>query len=186
MRKAVFGIVLASLALGGCYLSVNTALGPNVARARAKNAPVLIYAMGVPGEISVPGKARGAVPVFVQFLVTDKQPIEQISFALLAYSQRGNPVRDRKGKQLQMILTGPGTFDPDKLYEVNSFHSSPAGFPGSDVACVELRQMTVTYADGIQKNYTQPDLNVAIMPQLRHGCDDLGAVVYDRLTDNQD
>lgn len=177
MRTKVCGILLVSLALGGCYLSVDTALGPNVARARAEKAPVLIYAMGVPGEISVPGSSRSAVPVYVQFLVTDNRPIERIRFSLLAYSQRGDPVLDHQGNQMQMILIGPGTFDPDRLYEVNSFNSRPVGFPGGTVACVELHHMTVTYADGDKQSYAPPRLSSTLTPQLRRGCVDKGFVV---------
>ncbi|MGH8127047.1 MAG: hypothetical protein ACRETC_01590 [Gammaproteobacteria bacterium] len=171
------------LAFSGCHLSVNTALGPNVARARAQNAPVLIYAIGVPGQISVPGSTQTAAPVFVQFLVTGKRPIKQIRFALRAYSQRGQPVRNRNGSQLQMILIGPGVFNPDKLYEVNSFNSRPAGFPGGSVACVELRQMIVTYTAGDSRSFTLPRLDSVLTPQLRGGCGDRGPSVNDLLSD---
>ena len=180
--KKIALLPVVALALGGCYLSVNTALGPAVARARAQKAPVLIYAIGVPGQISVPRSSYTAVPVFVQFLVTGKRPIKQISFALRAYSQRGFPVRSRNGSQLQMILIGPGVFNPDKLYEVNSFNSQPAGFPGGSVACVELRQMTITYTGGDRKNFTLPGLDAVLTPQLRHGCSDQGVAVQDMLS----
>lgn len=184
MKKMMaLALPVVALAFAGCHLSVNTALGQNVARARAQNAPVLIYAMGVPGQISVPESNRTAVPVYVQFLVTGKRPIKRISFALRAYSQRGNPVRNRSGSQLQMILIGPGVFNPNKLYEVNSFNSSPAGFPGGSVACVELKQMTITYAAGDRKSFTLPRLNTVLTPQLRHGCGDLGPSVNYLLSD---
>jgi len=173
MRKLA-PLLAMTLALSGCYLSVDTALGPNLDRARVENAPVLIYAIGVPGEISVPGSTHSAVPVYVQFFVTGKRPIERIRFALLAYSRRGDPVLDHNGYQLQMILIGPGTFDPNRLYEVNSFESRPAGFPGGEVACVELRRMTVIYANGNEKAYTPPHLDIALTPQLRRGCTDKG------------
>lgn len=173
MKKTAL-LLAVTLTLSGCYLSVDTALGPNLQRARAENAPVLIYAIGVPGEISVPGSLRSAVPVYVQFFVTGKRAIQQIRFSLLAYSRRGDPVLDNNGNQMQMILIGPGTFDPDRLYEVNSFESRPAGFPGGAVACVELRHMTVTYSDGDKQAYAPPQLNIALMPQLRHGCVDKG------------
>lgn len=182
MKKMMF-LPVVVLVISGCHLSVNTALGPNVARARARNAPVLIYAIGVPGEISVPGSNRTAVPVYVQFLVTGKRPIKRIRFALRAYSQRGYPVRNRSGSQLQMILIGPGVFDPNKLYEVNSFNSRPAGFPGGSVACVELRQITIIYTAGDHKSFTLPRLDNVLTPQLRHGCGDRGPSVDNLLSD---
>ncbi|MGA7966203.1 MAG: hypothetical protein WCB49_09995 [Gammaproteobacteria bacterium] len=181
--KKVALLPAVALVLGGCYLSVNTALGPEVARARAQKAPVLIYAIGVPGQISIPGSAYTAVPVYVQFLVTGKRPIKQISFALRAYSQRGLAIRNRSGSQLQMILIGPGVFNPDKLYEVNSFNSRPAGFPDGSVACVELRQMTITYTAGDRKSFTLPRLDAVLTPQLRHGCGDSGPSVNNLLSD---
>ncbi len=186
MKGKLFGLILLSLGLGGCYLSVGDALGPHVGRARAEKAPILIYAMGVPGEISVPGSVDTAVPVYVQFLVTDKRPIQQLRFSLLAYSRRGDPVRDHRGDQLQMILIGPGTFDPNKLYEVNSFNSRPAGFPGGIVDCVELRNLTVTYANGEKKTYSRPQLNIALMPQIRRGCIDKGFAVDSRYITSRD
>jgi hypothetical protein len=181
MKNAL--LLIMTLGLGGCYLSVNTALGPSVARARAQHAPVLIYALGVPGQIAVPGVIGSAVPVYVQFLVTGTRPIARIRFVLRAYSQRGDAVHDRQGNQLQMILIGPGIFDPDKLYEVNSFHSRPAGFPGGGVACVELSRMTIIYANGDREKFILPRLKVTLMPQLQHECPDHGPAISDLFSD---
>ncbi len=182
MKNAL--LLIMTLGLGGCYLSVSAALGPNVAHARARHAPVLIYALGVPGQIAVPGIIGSAVPVYVQFLVTGTRPIARIRFALRAYSQRGYAVRDRQGNQLQMILIGPGIFDPNQLYEVNSFHSRPAGFPGGRVACVELSRITIIYADGDSEKFTMPHLDIALTPQLRHGCLDRGPLINDLLSNH--
>ena len=182
MRKVLYGLFLTTLGLGGCALSVNTALGPAVAHARAQHAPILIYAMGVPGQVLVPHSNRTAVPVYVQFLVTSDQPIARIRFMLLAYSQRGHPVRNQFGSRLAMILTGPGVFEPGKLYEVNSFHSQIRGFPGGSVACVELRRMTIIYVNGASREITVPHLDITLIPPLRHRCIDLGPSVDDMFT----
>jgi len=182
MKNAL--LLIMTLGLGGCYLSVNAALGPNVARARARHAPILIYALGVPGQIVVPGIIGSAVPVYIQFLVTGTRPIARIRFLLHAYSQRGDAILDHKGNPLQMVLIGPGIFHPNRLYEVNSFHSRPAGFPGGGVACVELSRMTIIYADGDSEKFTMPHLGVALTPQLQRVCPDRGPIVSDLLSNH--
>ncbi len=173
MNRVFALLFVAALGLGGCTLPVNTAIGTNIARARADGAPILVYAMGVPGQIAVSG-THTAVPVFIQFYVTGDRTIKQIRFSFSAYSPRGDPVRNDYGNQLHMTLIGPGDFDPGQLYEVNTFHSQPAGFPGGSVACVQLVHMTLTYADGQLEHFEQTALAKTLVPQLRRRCKDNG------------
>lgn len=164
------------LAFSACSIYESSSLGPELARAKAAGAPILIYAIGVPGEIPV-GEQRTAVPVYIQFLVTSEQPIKRIRFFFAAYSRRGHPVLNHQGQHLQMILIGPGQFAPGGNYEVNSFHSNPAGFPGGSVACVELRSMVLTYNDGQRQDFDRSSLVTTLVPPLRRDCRDKGPSV---------
>lgn len=175
MRKATV-LVAACLVLGGCAPTAHRVLGPELARARADGAPVLIYALGVPGQIVTP-KSRVAVPVYIQFVVTSRNPIDEISFRLTGYSPRGMPVLGRDGGHMSILLLGQGPFTPDGNYEVNSFHSSPAGFPGGNVACISLTLMEVTFVNGQRAVYGPTDLHTSMTPQLRKGCGDQGIQV---------
>lgn len=176
MNRVLAVLSIAALGLDGCTLPVNTAIGSNIAKARAEGVPILVYAMGVPGQIAV-GGTHTAVPVFIQFYVTGKRTIRQIRFSFSAFSPRGDPVRNDYGNQLRMTLIGPGDFDPGMLYEVNSFNSQPAGFPGGSVACVQLERMTLTYADGQLEHFTRMALAKTLVPQLRGKCTDRGPKV---------
>ncbi len=173
--KSIVSILFASsvLAFSGCSIYKSSSLGPDLAKAKAAGAPILIYAIGVPGQIPVSGN-RTAVPVYIQFLVASEQPIERIRFFFTAYSQRGRPVLNQRGQHLEMVLISPGKFSPGGNYEVNSFHSTPAGFPGGSVACVELRSMILTYSDGKKQHFTRSSLLTAILPPLRRHCTDKG------------
>jgi len=173
--KSIVPILFASsvLVFTGCSIYKTSALGPDLAKAKAAGAPILIYAIGVPGQIPVRG-TQTAVPVYIQFLVAAKQPIQRIRFFFTAYSQRGHPVLNQQGQHLEMVLIGPGKFSPGGNYEVNSLHSTPAGFPGGDVACVELKSMVLTYSNGEKQNFTRQSLLNAILPPLRHHCRDKG------------
>ena len=181
--KTITSVFLASavVAFAGCSIYKASSLGTDFANAKAAGAPILIYAIGIPGQIDA-RKNRTAVPVYIQFLVTADQSIEHIRFFFTAYSQRGDPVLNRQGQHLEMELLGPGQFTPGGNYEVNSFHSSPAGFPGGDVACVELRRMVLTYSDGQEKTFNHSLLSAMIVPQLRHRCVDQGPKVESLMT----
>jgi len=177
MKSIMFGFLAgAVLAFPGCSIYKASSLGADFANAKAAGAPILIYAIGVPGQIPVSWN-QTAVPVYIQFLVTANQPIKRIRFFFTAYSQRGRPVLNGRGEHLEMVLTGPGQFTPGGNYEVNSFHSTPAGFPGGEVACVELRRMTLTYNDGRRKSFNHSLLVSTIAPPLRHRCMDKGPKV---------
>ncbi len=177
--KSIVSLLLASsvLAFAGCSIYRTSSLDPDLAKAKAAGAPILIYAIGVPGQIPVSGN-HTAVPVYIQFLVAAKQPIQRIRFFFTAYSQRGRPVLNQQGQHLEMVLIGPGKFSPGGNYEVNSFHSTPAGFPGGDVACVELKRIVLTYSNGEKQNFTRTSLLTTILPTLRHQCRDKGPRVY--------
>ena len=174
--------LFALAALAGCATTADRALGPQLSRARDLGAPVLIYALGVPGQIDT-GANLTAVPVYIQFVVTSGRSIRRIRFVLVGYSPRGIPVRARNGAHMQMQLIGPGPFRPKGNYEVNSFHSRPAGFPGGDVACVELTHMRVTFADGKHETYSAGQINPTLTPSLRHGCNDQGPPVQRMVSD---
>jgi len=175
MRRAIL-LVAALAALAGCATTADKALRTQLDRARDAGAPVLIYALGVPGQIDTWGNVT-AVPVYVQFVVTAERPIRRIRFVLAGYSPRGLPVRGRHGTHMRVELVGPGPFRPARNYEVNSFHSRPAGFPGGDVACVELTRMRITFADGTQTTYEPQGIETTLTPSLRHGCGDRGPQV---------
>lgn len=162
--------------LAACAPTAREALGPQLALARAAGQPVLIYAFGVPGQISV-GASKSAVPVYVQFVVTSPQSLKNVRFTLSGYSARGIAVRGHDGGHLKVLLLGPGPFEPENNYEVNSFHSRPAGFPGGDVACVELTAMEVTYADGRRATYSAARLDPLLVAALRGRCEDQGPQV---------
>lgn len=181
MNRLLLPLAALLAAVSGCHLSVPAALGDNVAKAQAKGAPILVFAMGTPGQVSAGTKT--ATPVFVQFLVTDDRTIRRIRFQLAAYSQRGYPVMTPGGKHLGMTLIGPGDFDPGKLYEVNTFNARPLGFPGGRVACVQIQEMTVTYADGQQVHLATPQIEATLVPELQRGCHDRGPAVSDLLSD---
>ncbi|MGH8426602.1 MAG: hypothetical protein ACRES7_01295 [Gammaproteobacteria bacterium] len=174
MRK--FVVIALALATAACAPTAKQAFGPLLVRAQTQGLPVLVYAYGVPGQISVAG-SNSAVPVYVQFVVTADKPIQRVQFTLVGYSTRGNLVRGQQGLGIAVVLIGPGPFDPTKNYEVNSFHSSPAGFPGGDVACVVLAKMEILYADGRKQNYEAEALNPLLLPALRKGCGDQGPPV---------
>ena len=163
----------AILLCSGCAMYRSSALAPAIASAKARGSPILIYAMGVPGQIET-RQTRTAVPVYIQFLVTGRRPIQRIRFLFAAYSQRGNPVLTGRGQILEMLLMGPGNFNPAGNYEVNSFHSRPAGFPGGSVACVELKNVTLTYVNGEKRDFGPRAVSAIMMPSLRHGCRDQG------------
>ena len=166
----------AILLFSGCAIYRPSALDRAVASAKARGSPILIYAVGVPGQIEVP-EDRTAVPVYIQFLVTGKQPIRRIRFLFTAYSQRGNPVLTKRGQILALSLTGPGRFNPAGNYEVNSFHSTPAGFPGGSVACVELKGVTLTYTNGEKREFGPRAIPRIMMAPLRRKCQDEGPQV---------
>lgn len=182
MRKALF-LLAACLGFAGCAPTARQALGPELARARAAGAPVLIYALGVPGQVET-SSSQLAVPVYIQFVVTSRDPIGNIRFTFAAYSQRGNAVIAHDGNRMGLLLVGPGPFDPNHNYEVNTFHSTPAGFPGGSVACVSLQKMEITFVDGEHETYGPESLPPALMPPLRRGCDDQGIVVDDMLIEH--
>lgn len=177
------GILAVALILCGCATSANRALHGELISARDKGAPFLIYAFGVPGEIQSTNTTT-AVPVYVQFVVTSAKPLERVEFLLLAYSQRGTKVR-RNGRPMALTLIGPGPFNPDGNYEVNSFHARPAGFPGGDVACVELAGARVTYGDGENVWLGAGELRMSLLPVLRNrDCVDQGPNVSDMFSDH--
>lgn len=171
----VFAVLALALAATACAPTARQAFGPQLDRARADGVPLLVYALGVPGEIAV-GNLGTAVPVYVQFVVTGKKPLAKVRFTLTGYTVRGIPVRAR-GLQSAIELTGPGVFNPDGNYEVNSFHARPAGFPGGDVACIELVRLEVFYADGARRIYDAKTLRPLMLPALRRGCTDQGPPV---------
>lgn len=184
MKNVVTGLGTGVILLcSGCAMYRPSGLGPAVASARARGSPILIYALGVPGQIEVRNN-RTAVPVYIQFLVTGRQPIRRIRFLFAAYSQRGNPVLTGQGQRLEMSLTGPGKFNPAGNYEVNSFHSTPAGFPGGSVACVELKDVTLTFDDGRKQDFGPRTVSGIMMASLRHRCLDKGPRVTLFMTDS--
>lgn len=166
---------LATLA-AACAPTARQSFGPLLVQAKDAGVPVLVYAYGVPGRIAVAGN-KSAVPVYIQFVVTGERPIQSIRFTLLGYTPRGVAVRSRGGLRTAVILIGPGPFDPEKNYEVNTFHTDPAGFPGDSVACVELASMQIEFADGQTRDYDADGLESLLLPSLRHGCGDQGPPV---------
>lgn len=177
------GTLAVALIVCGCAPSADQALHEDLTSARAKGVPFLIYAFGVPGEIQATD-TRTAVPVYVQFVVTSRKPLARVEFLLLGYSQRGIKVR-RHGKPMAVTLIGPGPFRPDGNYEVNSFHAQPAGFPGGDVACVELAGARVTYRNGENVWLGVDELRMSLLPVLRkRGCTDQGPVVSNMFSDH--
>lgn len=172
-RAAV--LTLCTGLLGACTLSAKHALGPNLAHARASGAPLLIYALGVPGEIQTRAD-RIRVPVYVQFVVTGSEKLSRVEFTLTGYTVRGLPIR-KHGRRVAIQLIGPGPFLPNRIYEVNSFHSRPAGFPGSAVACVALFEAQITYPGGERKTLSSKGLRDSLVPALRKGCSDRGPTV---------
>lgn len=172
-RSAVLAFL--AMTLGACTLTAQRAWGPDLARARAKGTPLLIYALGVPGEIETTDY-KTAVPVYVQFIVTGNEAFKRVTFMLSAYSQRGIRI-SQNGVPVDLRLIAEGTFDPAGNYEVNSFHSDPAGFPGGDVACIRLAGIQIVYPDGRRQFIGTQQLNTALLPPLRGRCIDRGPVV---------
>lgn len=174
-RIALLAAGLAALLLSACAPTANDALAPELSRARAAGLPMLVYAFGVPGQIQV--GVQTAVPVYVQFVVTAGEPLKNVRFFLAGYSPRGIPVLGHMGTHLEVELLGRGPFSPRINYEVNSFHSRPAGFPGGDVACVELRGIEVTYANGRRREFGPRSLDPLLVAPLRRECGDTGPEV---------
>lgn len=164
------------LLLSGCALTARQAFGPELDRARKNNVPVLIYALGVPGQI-VANTGKIATPVYVQFVVTASTPIDGLRFVLAGYTVRGYPARNRQGRPLALVLIGRGPFLPERNYEVNSFHAIPAGFPGAGVACIRLDRLSVMYPDGHRQAYASKYLAPLLLAPLRHGCHNRGLEV---------
>lgn len=177
------GLLAAALTISACAPTAQQAFSGQLAHARARGTPFLIYAFGVPGEIQAAGDET-AVPVYVQFVVTSPKPLAQVEFTLVGYSQRGKPIR-RHGKPMAVVLIGPGPFDPEGNYEVNSFHAQPAGFPGGDVACVELAGARITYRNGENVSFDVEQLRASLLPVLRKkGCTDRGPEVSNMFSDH--
>lgn len=76
-----------------------------------------------------------------------------------------------------MVLEGPGPFVVNGNYEVNSFHSIPAGFSGGEVYCVTLTRMEVVYSKRRPVTYAGKQLQSSLASPLRGGCKDQGPVV---------
>ncbi|MGH8224711.1 MAG: hypothetical protein ACRER1_00965 [Gammaproteobacteria bacterium] len=176
----MFAVLAFAFVATACAPTARQAFGPRLDQARADGIPLLVYALGVPGEIAV-GTGHTAVPVYVQFVVTSKRSLANVRFTLTGYTVRGIPVR-RRGLQRAIELLGPGVFNPDGNYEVNTFHTRPAGFPGGDVACVEIVRMEILYADGERKSYDAKALRALLLPSLRKGCGDQGPTVNYRIS----
>ncbi|MGH8274966.1 MAG: hypothetical protein ACRES9_12085 [Gammaproteobacteria bacterium] len=178
MKEAscLLAALLVAVSLAACAPTAREAFGPRLDQARAEGLPLLIYAFGVPGEISL-GPAGTAVPVYVQFVVTSDQPLKSVRFTLVGYTKRGLPVRTNDGRIKAVVMTGPGPFRPNGNYEINSFHASPAGFPGGDVGCIEPIRITVRYADGERRRYVAQALDTLLLPSLRGYCVDQGPPV---------
>ncbi len=168
----IFAVLALALVATACAPTARQAFGPRLDQARAEGIPLVVYALGVPGEIEVMG-AKTAVPVYVQFVVTSERPLANVRFTLTGYTVRGLAVRSH-GLHQAIELIGPGVFNPDGNYEVNSFHARPAGFPGGDVACIEMVRLEILYADGERKSYDAKALRALLLPALRKGCGDQG------------
>lgn len=171
----ILPILALALLATACAPTARQAFGPRINRARTEGIPLLVYALGVPGEIQTEG-ANTAVPVYVQFIVTSEEPLAKVRFTLAGYTVRGLPVRTH-GVQRAIELIGPGLFHPEGNYEVNSFHARPAGFPGGDVDCIKMVQMEVFYINGKRKVYDARALQRLLLPPLRKGCGDRGPPV---------
>ncbi len=169
-------LLVAALLLGGCAPTARQAFGPELARARKNNIPVLVYALGVPGQIAV-ATGKIATPVYVQFVVTASTPIQSVRFILGGYTVRGHPARNRHGWPLVLVLIGHGPFLPDKNYEVNSFHAVPAGFPGAGVVCIRLERLSVIYPGGRRQAYAGRRVMPLLLASLRRGCRNQGLEV---------
>lgn len=176
MRIKVGVACALALLLAACAPTASKSFGLFLSRANAQGVPLLIYAYGVPGEIAV-STGKGAVPVYVQFVVTANMPIRHIRFTLLGFTTRGDAVRNNNGLRWAVVMTGPGPFSPGRNYEVNSFHSTPAGFPGGNVACVKLTAMQIVYANGQSRSYHAGELTPLLLPPLRRGCHNQGITV---------
>ncbi|MGH8162183.1 MAG: hypothetical protein ACRESR_08605 [Gammaproteobacteria bacterium] len=179
MKRILIAATLlsAALCLAACAPTARTFFGQRLDLARSQRLPLLIYALGVPGEIDVAGN-KTAVPVYVQFIVTSQKPLHSVRFTLVGYTKRGIPVRNDDGEIKAVVMTGPGPFKPGGNYEVNSFHAIPAGFPGGDVGCIEPVQIVILYANGEEKTYNGQSLQALLMPPLRRYCEDHGPPVY--------
>ncbi len=178
MRKGVVPALITLTILTGCASTPEQSFGPALSRAHAAGLPLLVYALGVPGQI-LTHDSHTAVPVYIQFVVTSHHPLKRVTFTLAGYTARGIAVRARDGKPVRMTLIGPGPFRPSGNYEVNSFHSRPAGFPGGAVACVELLDMAVTYVNGQNRHYAlhPDDANGPLLGRLSDRCADQGPTV---------
>lgn len=173
----MLAILLFAVGIAACAPTAREMFGPQLDHARSQGSPLVIYAYGVPGPIAV-GKRGAAVPVYVQFVVTSPQPLRHVQFLLVGHSTRGIPVRAPNGKIRAVVLNGPGPFSPGGNYEINSFRVRPAGFPGGDVACVELARVKLRYADGQKRVYDVRALQSLLLPPLRRQCPDQGPTVY--------
>src|SRR5690625_2413679 len=145
------GILMLAGLCAACALSAREAFGPRLDQAAARGVPILVYTYGVPGEIAV-GKGRTAVPVYIQFVVTGERSLRRVQFLFVGYSRRGHPVRQSNGKIRALSLKSTANFEPDRNYEVNSFHARPAGFPGGNVACIKLVRVKLFYAEATSRD----------------------------------
>ncbi|MDN5864247.1 MAG: hypothetical protein L0I62_03385 [Gammaproteobacteria bacterium] len=180
-RISIFAAAICMAAMtalmAACAPTAREAFGPRLDQARSEGLPMVIYAYGVPGAVAV-GATGSAVPVYIQFVVTSSKPLERLQFLFIGNTTRGMPVRAVDGRIQAVLLKGPGPFAPGRNYEVNSFRVRPAGFPGRDVACVELVKVKLLYADGERKAFVNDALQQLLLPPLRGPCTDQGIQVY--------
>lgn len=162
--------------VAGCAPTAQTAFKSEILASHSNNLPLLIYAIGTPGQIALQSN-RVASAVYVQFFVTTASPIHQLVFTFTGFGARGNPVLSVSGREEALVLIGSGPFQPQHNYEINTFHSKLGGFPGSQVSCIHLEKLNVDFSNGRAKAFQGRKLARLMLPPLRQRCSDQGPIV---------
>lgn len=174
-RSVIASAMLLAM-VAGCAPAARTAFRSEILASHAKNLPLLIYAIGTPGQIALRSD-HIASAVYIQFVVTTAKPIDRVVFTFMGFGARGNPVLSVHGQKEALVLIGTGPFQPEHNYEINTFHSKLGGFPGSQVSCVHLEKVDVDFSDGQATAFRGHNLGRLMLPPLRQRCTDQGPIV---------